>query len=164
MEACSRQPLSAHSAEVDNAVVPQTDTKQSEREAAVRDWTARFGRRPPKNLSTVFMRRALSFEHQCAQSPALKRLSTRLQKDFKIDLKAGTARSDLAVGCHLVRQWNGRTYQVDVTADGFVLDGKSYRSLSAIAKKITGTNWSGPRFFGLNGRKAFVSDGAGGQR
>ncbi|WP_425542598.1 DUF2924 domain-containing protein, partial [Roseibium denhamense] len=35
---------------------------------------------------------------------------------------------------------------------------------SAIAKKITGTNWSGPRFFGLNGRKAFVSDGAGGQR
>jgi hypothetical protein len=52
-------------------------------------------------------------------------------------------------GSHLVREWNGRTYQVEVTANGYVMDGKTYRSLSAIARRITGAQWSGPRFFGL---------------
>jgi len=55
----------------------------------------------------------------------------------------------LAQGTSLIREWNGRTYQVLVTRTGFELDGRSYRSLSAIARKITGTRWSGPRFFGL---------------
>jgi hypothetical protein len=48
-----------------------------------------------------------------------------------------------------MREWNGRTYQVEATKEGYVLDGTTYRSLSAIAKKITGAHWSGPRFFGL---------------
>lgn len=52
-------------------------------------------------------------------------------------------------GTHLVREWNGRTYQVEVLENGFRLDGKYYRSLSAIARKITGAHWSGPRFFGM---------------
>jgi hypothetical protein len=52
-------------------------------------------------------------------------------------------------GTRLVREWNGRTHVVDVSEDGFVFDGKTYRSLSAIAKRITGAHWSGPRFFGL---------------
>jgi hypothetical protein len=56
----------------------------------------------------------------------------------------------LAAGTQLVREWNGRPYRVEVIEDGFVLDGKTYSSLSAIAKMITGAHWSGPRFFGLN--------------
>lgn len=56
----------------------------------------------------------------------------------------------LSKGTQLVREWNGRPYRVEVTEAGFVLDGKCYSSLSAIAKKITGAHWSGPRFFGLN--------------
>lgn len=55
----------------------------------------------------------------------------------------------LRPGTRLVREWNGRTHAVDVSEDGFVFDGKTYRSLSAIAKRITGAHWSGPRFFGL---------------
>jgi len=55
----------------------------------------------------------------------------------------------LLPGTRLVREWNGRTHIVDVGDNGFVFDGKTYRSLSAIAKRITGTHWSGPRFFGL---------------
>jgi hypothetical protein len=55
----------------------------------------------------------------------------------------------LRPGTRLVREWNGRTHAVDVGEDGFVFDGKTYRSLSAIAKRITGAHWSGPRFFGL---------------
>jgi hypothetical protein len=52
-------------------------------------------------------------------------------------------------GARLIREWNGRRYIVDVVEDGFVLDGKSYRSLTSIAFRITGVKWSGPRFFGL---------------
>lgn len=55
----------------------------------------------------------------------------------------------LAPGTRLMREWNGRMYVVDVAEGGFVFDGKEYRSLTAIAKRITGTNWSGPRFFGI---------------
>jgi len=52
-------------------------------------------------------------------------------------------------GARLIRDWNGRRYVVDVIDGGFVLDGKQYRSLTAIAFRITGAKWSGPRFFGL---------------
>jgi len=127
--------------------------KPNDREDVVRDWVQQFGSRPPRNISTLFMRRALSFESQCASNPALKRLSKTLQKNFKSGLKIRSCGLGLSAGSHLVRQWNGRTYQVDVTDTGFVMDGKSYRSLSSIAQKITGTNWSGPRFFGLKRRK-----------
>ena len=55
----------------------------------------------------------------------------------------------LRPGTRLVREWNGRSHVIDVGEEGFVFDGKTYRSLSAIAKRITGAHWSGPRFFGL---------------
>ncbi len=58
-------------------------------------------------------------------------------------------RAQPAAGTRLVREWNGRMHVVEVTENGFVWDGKSYRSLSAIARRITGAHWSGPRFFGL---------------
>lgn len=58
-------------------------------------------------------------------------------------------RTQPSVGTRLVREWNGRMHVVEVTENGFVWDGKSYRSLSAIARRITGAHWSGPRFFGL---------------
>ena len=48
-----------------------------------------------------------------------------------------------------MREWNGRTYRVEVVEGGFQMDGKAYRSFSAIARKITGAQWSGPRFFGI---------------
>ena len=52
-------------------------------------------------------------------------------------------------GTRLIREWNGREYVVDVTAAGYLWKGKTWRSLSAIAREITGTKWSGPRFFGV---------------
>jgi hypothetical protein len=48
-----------------------------------------------------------------------------------------------------MRDWRGKTHVVDVTQDGYFWQGKSYRSLSVIAREITGARWSGPRFFGL---------------
>jgi hypothetical protein len=58
-------------------------------------------------------------------------------------------RPELKPGTRLVREWRGRTYEVLVLDDGFSWQGTGYRSLSALARKITGTRWSGPLFFGL---------------
>ena len=57
-------------------------------------------------------------------------------------------------GTRLVRSWGGKTHAVLVTDDGFLFDGQTYRSLSAIAETITGARWSGPRFFGLMRRSS----------
>ena len=57
----------------------------------------------------------------------------------------------LLPGTVLIREFDGRDYQVTVTTDGrFEMDGHKYPSLSSVAKHITGTQWSGPAFFGLN--------------
>jgi len=55
----------------------------------------------------------------------------------------------LKPGAHLVREWHGNTYRVLVLEDGFEYGGHQYPTLSKIAREITGTHWSGPRFFGL---------------
>ncbi len=55
-------------------------------------------------------------------------------------------------GSRLVREWRGETHDVLVLEDGFEWNGEHRRSLSAIAREITGTQWSGPRFFGLQPR------------
>ena len=52
-------------------------------------------------------------------------------------------------GAILVRQWKGASHRVTVLEGGFAYEGKSYESLSEIARSITGTRWNGPRFFGL---------------
>ena len=60
-----------------------------------------------------------------------------------------STRGLLRPGNRLVRRWRGRTFVVDVTDGGLMYDGKRYSSLTVIATKITGTHWSGPKFFGL---------------
>ena len=64
-------------------------------------------------------------------------------------------------GGRLLRQWNGTTHIVDVVPNGFVWNGGNHRSLSAIARAITGTRWSGPRFFGLRKPPATPADATG---
>lgn len=59
------------------------------------------------------------------------------------------ARATLRPGNRLVRRWRGRTHVVEVTENGLVYDGDRFSSLTVIATKITGTRWSGPKFFGL---------------
>ena len=58
------------------------------------------------------------------------------------------SRPKLQTGSKLIREWNGRTYEVFVAEKGYVLNGVTHPSLSACAKAITGAHWSGPRFFG----------------
>ena len=129
-----------------------------DREACIDQWRRTIGGQPLKYVSVQFMRRALAYEAQVKanggpSAAVRKALKAALKQDQKPAGKAGSRKpptqSVLRPGTHLVREWNGRTYQVEVLDDGFQLDGKRYRSLSAIARKITGAHWSGPRFFGL---------------
>jgi hypothetical protein len=124
-----------------------------DRAAALQNWQETFGSPPPPYLSVAFMWKALAHEAQCRRHgrlPAPTRNALR-------KIAEGRPASDCicqaaSAGSHLVREWNGRTYQVEVLEKGFRMDGKDWPSLSAIAKHITGTAWSGPRFFGLTGR------------
>lgn len=61
-------------------------------------------------------------------------------------------KQDVAPGTVLVREWSGRTHRVMVVDGGFAIEGKTYDSLSKVAIAITGTNWNGPRFFGLRAK------------
>lgn len=65
------------------------------------------------------------------------------------DVPGHRRRSQCSPGARLLRDWNGKTHVVDVIEDGFVFQARVYRSLTAIARQITGAHWSGPRFFGL---------------
>ena len=60
----------------------------------------------------------------------------------------------LKPGTRLLRTWRGQTYTVTVVDPGFLYEGKTYSSLSVVAREITGTPWSGPVFFGLKKAKA----------
>ena len=113
-------------------------------------WRATFDAPPPKHLSAPFMIKAIGFEMQCKTFGGSSKSTERQLKAIARGsvVKTPTAAS-IKPGTHLMREWNGRTYQVEATADGYVLDGTTYNSLSAIAKRITSAHWSGPRFFGL---------------
>ena len=70
-------------------------------------------------------------------------------------------RTKMKSGTRLIRQWRGEAHEIGATESGFEYRGTTYRSLSEIARKITGTRWSGPAFFKLNGAKAVREQGNG---
>lgn len=115
-------------------------------------WAEAFGDAPPHFLSMIFMRRALIWHAQCRTFGGLK---PDLRRALKTAADGGAIRPQgpqIRSGTQLVREWNGRRYQVEVLEDGFRMNGERFGSLSAIALRITGTTWSGPRFFGLGNR------------
>src|SRR5204862_1483172 len=81
--------------------------------------------------------------------PRQRQLRQMAQQFNRIGAAYTPPRPELKPGTRLMREWHGRTYDVLVLDDGFSWQGTRYRSLSSIARKITGTPWSGPLFFGL---------------
>jgi hypothetical protein len=130
-----------------------------DREACLKRWRKQFDHEPPRYVSVEFMRKVFAYEAQVAafggHSKAVRNVLKAHLKETERGGKPNTGATavpspvTLRAGTHVVREWNGRVYQVEVMADGFQMDGKHFGSLSAIARKITGTPWSGPRFFGL---------------
>ena len=122
---------------------------------------------PPLGLSRDLLIRALANQLQEQSYGGVSRaLRRRLQSLARASDK-GTMAVDpglvLKAGTTLVRQWRGHTHTVLVHQDGFEHEGQLYRSLTAIAERITQAHWSGPRFFGLTKRSG-TSVGAGAGR
>ncbi|MFK7938560.1 MAG: DUF2924 domain-containing protein [Roseovarius sp.] len=109
-------------------------------------WREAFDHPAPKHLSLQFMKRVLIWD---LQNQMLGDVTAKTERRLKQISKGKSVPALAKPGSHLVREWNGRTYQVEVADGGFVMDGKTWRSLSAIARHITGARWSGPRFFGV---------------
>ncbi|MEH6835743.1 DUF2924 domain-containing protein [Falsihalocynthiibacter arcticus] len=126
------------------------DAPLADRATCLEVWRQVFDAPPPKRLSVGFLRKAILHEQQCQKHGRVpKQTLRRLQVMASGKMPNTCSTSSLKPGAHLMREWNGRTYQVEVVTQGFVMDGLTYKSLSAIAKRITGAHWSGPRFFGL---------------
>lgn len=106
-------------------------------------WSQRFGQ-PPRLRSPDTLRHLIGWR---LQSEAFGGLSLETRNALRA--RAQVRNSRLSDGAKLSREWKGRRHDVERTSDGFSYDGASYRSLSEVARVITGVRWNGPRFFGL---------------
>jgi len=124
-------------------------------------WTDTFDTAPPKGLSRRLMIHALAYALQARQmgqlKPSVRQELRRIANPHSS--QSSTTLFRLTPGTRLMREWRGTVHVVDVTKDGLVWNGRVYSSLSAIARTITGTRWSGNRFFGLR-KRSNVADTA----
>ena len=117
-------------------------------------WRRAFGRPSPAGLPRGLLVRALAYRLQADALGDLDRESVRA-----LDRMAGQGEGAEVIpmpdargsqqGTVLVREWQGVMHSVMVMSDGYAWNGTAYRSLSEVARAITGTRWNGPRFFGL---------------
>lgn len=117
-------------------------------------WQELFGIAAP-DVSDDVLVRAIAYRLQEQAYGGLSASTSRKLRKIAADLRTNrkaVSLSDapkIAPGVQLLREWNGETEVVEVTTSGFVWRGQTYRSLSAVARAMTGARWSGPRFFGL---------------
>ena len=117
-------------------------------------WEALAGS-PAPALAAPLLRRLVAQrlqERRHGGLPALVRRELLRIADGEPVPTSARPRAQLTSGTRLVREWNGRTITVEVHNDGFRHAGRNWRSLSEIARHVTGAHWSGPRFFGLTAR------------
>lgn len=152
--------MSAHLiTDLERAIAELADLKTP---ALQMKWRSVFGGEPPRKMRAGFLSRAIAYRVQEQvlgklrpdTQKKLDRLALSLRRDQGDDVGTrnsvtATPNRQLTPGTRLMREWNGATELVDVVEEGFVWRGKSYRTLSAVAVAITGTKWSGPKFFGL---------------
>jgi hypothetical protein len=134
-------------------------------------WRELYKLPPPFKIRSGFLRRAIAYRLQELLLGGLKLQTKRELRRIAERARLNRAHSGgkplagdgnsiasasipprrriLSAGTRLLREWNGTTEVVDVLAEGFGWRGKTYRTLSAVAVAITGTKWSGPKFFGL---------------
>ena len=113
-------------------------------------WRQTFKSQPPPALGKDMLGRMISYHIQEKALGGLTRAALRLLDDIGRGKPAvETARRRLKPGTVLVREYQGERHSVVVASDGFVWREETYASLSTIARLVTGTNWNGPKFFGL---------------
>jgi len=119
-------------------------------------WKEVYGREAPTAIRRELLIPFLAYRIQERTIGGLKR-STRAELsrisralDKGLDTAEASPCPRMKPGTRIIRPWKGRSIEVSVTESGFDYRGAKYRSLSQIAREITGTRWSGPAFFGLN--------------
>ena len=137
-------------------------------------WRNHLGGTPPAHLPRWLLLRVLACRIQAAALGGLDKETLRALRQpkgqtvhsldgrpFEPRIPKTRQGASLRAGAQLTREWNGKLERVMVLEKGFVWNGKSYGSLSQIAKAMTGTRWNGHRFFGLQPAKSGPSAGAG---
>jgi hypothetical protein len=117
-------------------------------------WRGFFGKAPPPAFGPDLLRRSIAFR---LQEKVFGGFGESDRRDLDLLVRATSKTSGgriklprrIKIGAVLVREWMGSTYRVTVVDEGFIYDKQKYKSLSEIARKITGARWNGPRFFGL---------------
>lgn len=127
-------------------------------------WRALYCTEPPRRISRDLLVRALAYRIQekalGGLKPSTRRLLAKVAADASANRPIEVAPEPCCKpGTVLLREWHGTQHQVIVREDGIVFRGKPYKSLSEVANRITGTKWSGPRFFGLKSNRQERSDG-----
>lgn len=121
-------------------------------------WCQEIGDRPPATLGRDILALGIAYARQERRQGGLskwaaKELDWLLEQALRSDRGEKSAAASMTSprrnGTVLVREWRGATHHVTIVRDGFLWNGSTYRSLSAIARAITGTKWNGPRFFGM---------------
>jgi hypothetical protein len=117
-------------------------------------WKAMFGKAPSQEIGRSFLTRAIAYRLQERAYGGLKPSTRRLLLRFSEETAAGSSPKKPQIrkaqsGTILIREWQGNAHRVTMLDDGVSFNGKHYRSLSEVAREITGSRWSGPRFFGL---------------
>lgn len=135
-------------ADVDGLIAALPDMSFAE----LKDEWLRFTGTPLPKVSAALLRLALAWAYQARANGGLSRETTR-----KLDQLAAAKTTTRGVqpGMRVVREWNGKAHVVMVGDDGVIRwNEREWRSLSEVAKAITGTHWSGPAFFGLKRKLA----------
>jgi len=117
-------------------------------------WVETFGRPPPKRMSRDMLLRTLAYHIQeqafgGLSKAARRRLAALADPKDNCLSKPAPSVARPRPGTRLIREWRGQVHQVTVLEKGFDYQGEHCASLSQIARMITGTRWSGPKFFGL---------------
>ena len=124
-----------------------TELMALDRPALAQRWESSFGVPAPKSCQATLLRQALAWQ---AQMSVLKsQVGAREADRGTRALRSSPSSAAITPGTRLLREWQGRTHHVVAVSGGFEYDGRVWRSLSAIARSITGVSWSGPLFFGL---------------
>lgn len=120
-----------------------------------REWARRYGA-PAPALSAELLRLGIGYKLQEAKLGGISRSTRTLLR--QLSARAGVGETGkplprkLTPGTRLVRDWRGAGHTVTVLEDGFVYDGRHWKTLTAVARAITGSHWNGPMFFGLTAR------------
>ncbi len=139
--------------------LPGDDTRAS---MLRQDWERHLGSPAPAAASLDFLQRDIAYHQQVGQhggfsAATRSRLAALASADPADAPPPKRATPRIRPGSTLLREWHGRTYTVLALDKGFELAGQRFSSLTEIAFHITGTNWSGPRFFGLLRRRGTAS-------